>query len=280
MFDFKLPLNRPDSLGLALGGGGAKGLAHIGFLKVLDELNITPAIICGTSMGALIGAMYCNGLSAQEIEDIYKDFSLLEMSRFLDLAIPAHKGLAKGDRISRFLSDKVGLTTFDDLKIPLKIVATDYWNKRQVILNHGSLVKAVRASISVPGIFEPLPHVGRILTDGGAVNPVPFDIIMKDADLVAAVDVTGRQQPESGSKDIPNIFECIMNSFHIMESALLENKLSKTKPHLLYQPDIVNISIIEFTKFEEIISFAQPEIERFRADLTKLKIGDAKTLDG
>ena len=270
MFDYLFPKKKDLRLGLALGGGGAKGLAHIGFLKILDEMGITPTIISGTSMGAFIGAMYCSGLSAVEIEDLYKKTTLFELGRLIDLAIPAIHGLAKGDKISRFLSKEIGLSTFENLKIPMKIVSTDYWQKKQIILDQGDLVKAVRASISVPGIFEPVLHEGYVLTDGGAVNPVPYDIIRDECDILAAIDVTGRQQPESQKEEVPNIFECIMNSFHIMETALLENKLAKSKPDFLYQPDIINISILDFTHYDEVISFAQPEINRFKQDITNL----------
>ncbi|MCF7920819.1 MAG: patatin-like phospholipase family protein [Candidatus Cloacimonetes bacterium] len=271
MLELKFPLKKKLHLGLALGGGGAKGLAHIEFLKILDELEIKPAIISGTSLGAMIGAMYCSGLNALNIEEFYKKTTLLELSKLIDLAIPAIHGLVKGDRIVKFLTKEVGLTTFEDLQIPLKIIATDYWNKKQVILNHGNLVKAIRASISVPGIFEPVHHLGRILTDGGAVNPVPFDIIREECDILVAIDVTGRQRPDSNSEELPNIFDCIINSFHIMESSLLENKLAKSKPDFLYQPDIINTSIIDFTHYDEIIEYSLPELKCFREDMLKLK---------
>jgi len=270
MFEFLLPKKKNLRIGLALGGGGAKGLAHIGFLKILDELEITPAIISGTSMGAMIGAMYCSGLSAVEIEEIYEKTTLIELGRLIDLAIPAIHGLAKGDKISRFLTKEIGLSTFENLQIPLKVIATDYWQKKQIVLDHGDLAKAVRASISVPGIFEPVLLNNHVLTDGGAVNPVPYDIIRDDCDILLAIDVTGRQQPESKKEEVPNIFECIMNSFHIMETALLENKLAKSKPDFLYRPDIVNISIIDFTHYDEVINFSQPEINRFKNDIINL----------
>lgn len=269
MFNFKLNKRKDLKVGLALGGGGARGLAHIAFLKILDELDIKPAIVSGTSMGALIGAMYCSGLSGKEIEELYRGISILELGRLMDLAIPAVHGLAKGDRISKLLKKEVGLTTFEELKIPLKIVATDYWNKSEIVLNHGNLVKAVRSSISVPGVFEPVSHIGKILTDGGAVNPVPYDIIKDDCNLLIAIDVTGRHIPDSQAQKLPNIFECIMNSFHILETSLLKNKLSRSKPDFLYQPDIVNVSIIDFTRYDEIIKFSEPELNHFREDMQK-----------
>lgn len=271
MFNFKLNHRKDLKLGLALGGGGARGLAHIGFLKILDDLEIKPAMISGTSMGALIGAMYCSGMTGNDIEAFYKSISIIELGRLLDLAIPAVHGLAKGDRIKKLLEKEIGLTTFEELQIPLKIVATDYWNKKEIVLNHGNLVKAVRSSISVPGILEPVQHLNKTLTDGGAVNPVPYDVIKDDCNLLAAIDVTGRQIPGSKDDEIPNIFECIMNSFHIMETALIENKLSHSKPDFLYQPDIVNISIIDFTRYDEIMKDSDSEFKRFKTDMLNYK---------
>lgn len=270
MFDFKLKKKRIQRLGIALGGGGAKGLAHIAFLKILEELDLKPDIVAGTSIGALIGSLYCSGISPTEIEELYNSISLLEWGRLIDLSIPSIHGLVKGDRISRLLKEQ-GLTSFDNLKIPLKVVATDFWKKKEVIMEAGNLVKAIRASISIPGVFEPLVLGDKVLTDGGAVNPVPYDIIRSECDILVAIDVTGRQEPDSHVVEKPNIFECILNSFHVMESALLENKLAKSKPDLLYQPDIVNVNIMDFKRYKDVISQSEDELRRFRQDMLRYK---------
>ena len=271
MLDFWHKAFKNKRIGIALGGGGARGLAHIGFLKVLDELDITPQIVSGTSIGAMLGALYCSGLSAQEIENHYHKISLLNWGRLVDLSIPAIHGLVKGDRITKLLREDYNLTSFENLKIPLKIVATDFWNQDMVVLDSGDIVQAIRASISIPGIFEPVKSGDKILTDGGAVNPVPYDIIRNDCDILIAVDVTGQHQPANSQIESPNIFECIINSFHIMESTILENQLEKSAPNFIYQPGIVNVSIIDFTKFKEITELSQPEIERFRQDMMAYK---------
>lgn len=270
MFDFLRTKKEKMRLGLALGGGGAKGLVHIEFLKILQEFDIVPDIVSGTSIGALIGALYCSGISPRVIEEHYHNISLLEWGRLIDLSIPAVHGLVKGEKIIRYLSE-LGLTTFENLQIPLKVVATDFWNKEEVIITDGDLVQAVRASISIPGIFSPVNKNGKILTDGGAVNPVPYDIIRNECDLLVAIDVTGRNQPDAGKSEIPNIFESILNSFHIMESALLENKMAKSSPDKLYQPDIVNISIMDFNRYKEIIEQSGSELKRFRDDMINYK---------
>lgn len=271
MFEFLNRTFKDKRLGIALGGGGARGLAHIGFLKILADLDITPHIVSGTSIGAMIGAMYCSGLSPYEIEKLYHKISILNWSKFIDPSIPAIHGLVKGERIIKLLREEYNLSTFENLKIPLKVVATDFWNREEVVFDQGDLVKAIRASISIPGIFEAVKIGNRILTDGGAVNPVPYDIIQNDCDLLIAVDVTGELLPEDQKTESPNIFECIINSFHIMESALLENKLEKDSPDFLYQPQIVNISIIDFTKYNEIMEQSKSEFDRFRQDMLKFK---------
>ena len=271
MFEFLNRTFKDKRLGIALGGGGARGLAHIGFLKILADLDITPHIVSGTSIGAMIGAMYCSGLSPYEIERLYHKISILNWGKLIDLSIPAIHGLVKGERIIKMLREEYNLSTFENLKIPLKVVATDFWNREEVVFDHGDLVTAIRASISIPGIFEAVRIDDRILTDGGAVNPVPYDIIENDCDLLIAVDVTGELMPDNQKNESPNIFECIINSFHIMESALLENKLEKNSPDFLYQPSIFNISIIDFTKYDEIMEQSEPEFERFRQDMLRFK---------
>ena len=271
MFEFLNRTFKDKRLGIALGGGGARGLAHIGFLKILADLDITPHIVSGTSIGAMIGAMYCSGLSPYEIERLYHKISILNWGKLIDLSIPAIHGLVKGERIIKMLREEYNLSTFENLKIPLKVVATDFWNREEIVFDHGDLVTAIRASISIPGIFEAVRIDDRILTDGGAVNPVPYDIIENDCDLLIAVDVTGELMPDNQKNESPNIFECIINSFHIMESALLENKLEKNSPDFLYQPSIFNISIIDFTKYDEIMEQSEPEFERFRQDMLRFK---------
>jgi NTE family protein len=271
MFDFKKNKIRSHRLGIALGGGGARGLVHIAFLKVLADLDITPVIVSGTSIGALIGAIYCSGISPYEIEKRHKSMTLLDWGRLIDLAIPAVHGLVKGDKIIKYLNKEYNLTKFEKLQIPLKIVATDFWNKEEVVFQDGDLLQAIRASISIPGVFEPISFNDRILTDGGAANPVPYDIIRNDCDLLVAIDVTGNFSPDRDASDLPYIFDCIVNSFQIMESVILDNKLAKSSPDLLYQPDIMNISLRDFYKYDDIIKQSRPEIDRFREDMIKFK---------
>lgn len=161
-------------VGLALGSGAALGIAHIGVLKVLEREKITVDMLAGTSIGALIGALWASGKSIAEIEESISRFKRkIATLRLVDLGIPS-KGLIKGREVRRFLVSQLGDKTFYDLKFPLKIVACDIERREEVVLQEGSLVDAVMASISVPGIFEPAVIGGRLLVDGGIINPLPY----------------------------------------------------------------------------------------------------------
>ncbi|TNF90142.1 MAG: patatin-like phospholipase family protein, partial [Gammaproteobacteria bacterium] len=188
-------------IGLALGGGGARGLAHILMLEVFDELELRPHRIAGTSIGAVIGVMYASGMSAREIRQLVDRLtvsddeswlsSLFEQDvgrwwDFIDLKLGSG-GLIDTDGFARFLEQTIGVTHFDQLGIPLRIVATDFWEREQVIFRHGSLRPAIQASIAIPGLFSPLQHQGRVLVDGGLVNPVPYDLLFDDCDTVVAI---------------------------------------------------------------------------------------------
>lgn len=159
-------------VGLALGGGSARGLAHIGVLKVLEKGKIPIDMIAGTSAGALIGALYARGSSAGEIKKMVTGMSLIDRARMIDLALPK-TGLITGERIKKILKELIGEADFSDLKIPFACVATDIVTGEEVVMNHGSVVEAVRASISIPAVFTLVKREGKFLVDGGLVNPVP-----------------------------------------------------------------------------------------------------------
>ncbi len=176
-------------IGLALGSGSARGLAHIGVIKVLEEKCIPISMIAGTSMGALIGALYASGLTAGELEEIARNINLKTTAR-LFMPTPSVQGLIDGKRISDFLVSLMGNRSFSSLKMPFAAVAADIERAEEVVITDGPLVKAIRATISVPGIFTPAMLKGRALVDGGLLNPVPVDVVKKlGADYIIAVDV-------------------------------------------------------------------------------------------
>lgn len=174
-------------VGLALSSGAARGLSYIGVLKVLEKEHIPIDFIAGSSIGALIGAAYAAGISARELEQ--KIFQL-SWQDLVDFTIP-RKGLIKGKKIEAWIGELLQNKSFEQLKIPLAVVATDLTTGSEVVFNSGDVARAVRASISMPGVFEPARVGGMVLADGGLVNPLPIDITRKiGADIVIAVDIS------------------------------------------------------------------------------------------
>jgi NTE family protein len=167
-------------LGLALGSGAAYGLAHIGVLKVLIKNGIRPDVIAGSSIGALVGGLYAAGYDIDELENIAKSIDLktgfFKLLGFQDMSA-AHRGFFKGNQVARWLESHIGDKTFRDLRLPLKIVAANLFTSEEVIIDSGRVVDAIRASISIPGIFRPVLHQGTYLIDGGVVDPLPVRIL-------------------------------------------------------------------------------------------------------
>jgi len=182
---------KKKKIALVLGSGAARGLAHIGVLKVLEEKNITVDIVVGSSMGALVGGAYAAGLSANEMEEIACETNWLRVAKLFFPSRLQREGLIDGRRIEEFLIALVGEQKIEDLKIPFAAVATDIWTGEEIVLRSGSLVKAIRASTSFPFLFSPIKINGRFLVDGGVVNPLPVNVARDlGADIVIAVRST------------------------------------------------------------------------------------------
>lgn len=257
-------------IGLALGGGGARGLCHIEFIKVLDDLGLRPAVISGTSIGAIIGAFYASGYTGQQMEDLLQDIGLREITKLVDPSFFSFAGLVKGKGILDLLKEQLPVHTFEKLKIPLKIIATDYWQQKEIILHRGDLIQAIRASISLPAIFEPVRIGEQVLIDGGLSNPVPYDVIRDACDLLIAIDVGG-VPPLPDKIRLPNMFENIFSTVQILQNAIVTNKMSVAEPDLYYKPPFKNVGLLEFEKFEKITESAANDVQSFRDDLTEWK---------
>jgi NTE family protein len=275
-----MSLNTPK-IGLALGGGGAKGLAHLAMLEVFDDLNIKPHCIAGTSIGAIMGALYASGLKASQIRegvqrmiisrgDTFKEAlkkkDVLRWIQFMDLEFKGH-AFFKGDRFIDFLFSAMHIKTFEALDIPLRIVATDFWASEQVVLESGDLLPAVKASMGLPGVFTPVTLNGRVLIDGGGVNPVPHDLLL-DCDLVVAIDVMGTPK-EEGNK-MPYLFRAVLTTFDIMQNSIIKEKLTKNPPHIYIKPQIQGVDILDFYKADDIYVQAAPAQEALREQLTQV----------
>src|SRR5512143_3015601 len=184
-------INMTAKIGLALGGGGARGLAHIGILKVLQREQIPIDVITGTSMGGIVGAMHAVGLSPEQMEaEAMKRGEINQIFKLIDVRLVG-SGLLGGRRIKKMLAEMLGAeTTFADLRLPFAVVSVDYTSGREVVLKEGNVVDAVRATMSVPGVFEPVELNNCQLLDGGVLNNVPVDVARDlGADKVIAVDV-------------------------------------------------------------------------------------------
>ncbi len=174
-------------LGIALGSGSAKGIAHIGVLEVLEEKNIAINEISGSSIGAMIGAAYAAGLTIEEMKEIAFNIDQKKLWTFFDFTNPMTGGLIKGNVVEEFLNTVLPVKRFEELRIPFSCVATDVKTGEPVIYNSGDLVPAIRASISLPGFFMPYKYQKRLLIDGGIVNPVPVDLLTHSDYNVAVV---------------------------------------------------------------------------------------------
>ncbi len=166
---------RPPTIGLALGSGAARGMAHIGVLKVLEQEGIKVDFISGTSFGAFIGALYAAGVPIRQMEEVAGNVDWQQMAKLLDPTIPT-SGLIDGKKLTRFMAELLPVKTFEDLVIPLGVVATDIETGEAVTIRRGNLLEALRAAVSFPGIFTPVTFGDRFLVDGGLLNPVPVDV--------------------------------------------------------------------------------------------------------
>jgi NTE family protein len=263
-------------IGLALGGGGARGLAHIQVLETLDELGICPYRIAGTSIGAVIGSLYASGLSGKEIRELVhqwqtprpeKRHGILDrrdLRRWAALLDPSfdRSGLFKGEKIIRFLSDFVKCTTFEELKIPLYVTAADYGDASEVVFKSGDLLSAVRASIAIPGVFTPVERDGSLLLDGGVVNPLPYNLLQDECDLVIAVDVGGVRNADE--KHRPAFFDTVIGGFEIMEASMIRDRLKSNPPDIYLKPDIRNVGLLEFHKAEQVFRQSEPVRDELR----------------
>lgn len=278
LFSKQLPKANKTKIGLALGGGGARGFVHIPVLQTLDDLGVKPAHISGTSMGAIIGAIYASGTSPQAIREIvdsmiiYKGEGFKEilqkrgLRKWFELIDPnffKKGGVIKGNKIVEFLREIIGVDTFEELQIPLSIVATDFHTGEEVVFDSGPLMPAIRASMSLPGLFEPVKHEGRMLIDGGTVNPVPHGLLL-DTDFVIAVDVSDLPQTNG---QMPSMTDALMGAVEIMGRQLGDNRRAAYPPDIFLRPDFDGVEMTDFHRAEKIFADAQPICQRLKAEL-------------
>jgi NTE family protein len=273
------PVPQVPSVAVALGGGGARGIAHILMLEVLDEFGITPKLVAGTSIGALFGAAYASGLTARQIrayteETLGRRFELVRqlfaarsepVQRLLRL-VPLRSALLNPATLLDLMFPGHVAKDFADLKIPLKVVATDLSSQDAAILAEGPLRPAVAASIAIPVVFSPVVIDGRTLVDGGLANPLPFDLIDGAADITVAVDVNAA----ASAADVgprPSAIEVIVQSLQILQKSVTRERLRYRRPDILIEVGVDRFNVLDFYKPHEILEAAEPAKERLRVEL-------------
>lgn len=267
---------RSKKIGLALSGGAARGLAHIGVLDVLQREGIPIDMIAGTSAGAVAGAIYAGGGGITRMKKEALEVNWTKLAHLIDPSLP-RSGLIKGKKIIDLLTFYIGGNLkFSDLKIPFACVATDIDTGEEVVLDQGSVPEALRASISIPGIFTIVKHEGRYLVDGGLTTPVPVNVVKRmGADFIIAVNVNpdvsvrmgkaSKQRVEARKE--PNIFQVMMQSIYITTYSLARRSLADAD--IVIEPDVAHIGAGDFQKARELISHGEqaaqsviPEIKR------------------
>ncbi|MDF1851974.1 MAG: patatin-like phospholipase family protein [Verrucomicrobiales bacterium] len=270
-------------IGLALGGGGVRGLAHLRVLEVLDEMGVKPSLIVGTSMGAIVGSMYAAGYSGSQLREGVRELiiskedrpgdlwrrksSLLKWFQFFRLK-NGRQAVLSPNGFLEFLLENMGVKTFEELKIPFRAIATDFYREEEVVFSSGDILPAIKASMSIPGVFEPVVHEGRVLVDGGVVNNLPYRDLKKECDAVIAVDVIPSRDPEE--TDPPSLTDSVMGMFDSLMNEVVRFKLRESPPDIYYRPDLHGVRTLDFDKIEQVYQQTDESIDRFREDLKAL----------
>ncbi|MGW8247375.1 MAG: patatin-like phospholipase family protein [Acidiferrobacterales bacterium] len=270
------------TIGVALGAGGANGLAHILMLEALDEMAIRPHYVAGSSIGAIIGALFAAGMTGKQIRKLVEQFIIapeenvvqelvdkdaLRWVDFLDVEL-GNGGILSSENFITFLYDTLEPKTFEQLQIPLKIVAADLWKREQVVLQSGELLPAVKASMALPGVFQPVLRKKRVLVDGGTVNPVPYDLLLSECDVVIGIDVSGERTHHEGAT--PSYFTTVFNSAKVMQQAIVTEKLRRQAPAIYIKPRIVDIRALEFYRAKEVFTQAASAKKELKNQLSRL----------
>ena len=230
-------------IALVLGGGAARGFAHIGVIRALEQEKIPIDMIVGTSVGSLIGAIYASNVNSFELE--WTAFSL-ERDHIIDYTILSAftgMGLVKGDKLEDFVKAKVPVANIEDLKLPFAAIATDLNRGTRVVLDHGSVAKAVHASSAIPGVFNPVEHQGKLLVDGGVVENLPGSVAReRGADIVIAVDISQNVV----NFNITNLIDVMLQAVTIISS---ENvKYTRKNADVIIAPAVGDVGMLDFSQ--------------------------------
>jgi len=265
----------PDKLngkkiGLALSGGAARGLAHIGVVEVLQKEGIPIDMVAGTSAGAIVGAAYAwnrNITPLRRYAMLRRNW--MKIAPLLDISL-FKSGFIKGSKLHKLMLSYFGEDiTFDKLQIPFACVATDIDTGEEIIIDSGSVAEAMRASISIPGIFSAVKHEKRYLVDGGLTTPIPINVVRNmGADFVIAVNVTpGMTDRVRKSRKEPNVFQVILQSIYIATYSLARNSLKDAD--IVIEPELSSLGTGDFQKSREFISLGKEAARQAIPEITK-----------
>lgn len=250
-------------IALVLGGGAARGFAHIGVIRVLEQEKIPIDMIVGTSVGSLIGAIYAHDVNSFELE--WTAFTLERENIFdYDLrTVLSGMGALSGEKLEGFVRDKVPVKDIEDLRIPFAAVATDLNRGHRVVLDKGPLARAVRASCSIPGVFPPVEHEGTLLVDGGVLDNLPVSVArQRGADLVIAVDIG----LDLENREISNLIEVIVQSVNVMAAENVRRR--RQEADIVISPAVGNVGMLDFGKKKECM---QAGLEAARKALPQIR---------
>jgi NTE family protein len=268
-------------VGLALSSGAARGLAHIGVLEILEKEEIPINMIAGTSMGAIIGAMYAQGKNAAEMKEAVLDLGWMEMAGMVALTSPK-AGLLSGRKIKARLKEIIGELDFADLRIPFACVATDILSGEEVVIKHGPVLEAVIASMSLPVIFRAAKWHGSYLVDGGIVNPVPVsvlkgmgadfiiasNVVVKPVDRVKKTQPAADMQKHSGKVKEPNIINIMMQFVNITSYQALKHGIAGAD--VVIKPGVADIGFSDFKSARECIFQGELAAKAFMPEIKQL----------
>jgi NTE family protein len=251
-------------------------------LEVFDELGIRPAVIAGTSIGAVFGAAYASGLSARLIRahteetlsqrfDIVRQLVSARADPVLKIFnfVPIRSALLKPEALLDFLLPGKVARDFAHLEIPLKVVTTDYYAQEQRVVSEGPLRPAIAASIALPALFTPVSMDGRLLMDGGLTNPLPFDALDGEADLTVAIDVSGAPTPPS-KREHPTVFAALMSSTQILQRAIVREKLKSRQPDIYIDVEVDDFYLLDFHRFKQVLAAAAPAKAQLKRQLARV----------
>lgn len=265
------------TVAVAFGGGGARGLAHIHVIEALNDLGIEPVAIAGSSIGAIMGTAMASGLSGSEIREHTlatlgkpgKAIANVWRARPQTMRAAMEGGWRLGQFnieriIGAFLPPQVP-ETFEELKIPTKIMVTDYFDHCECVCESGDLRNAIAASAAIPAVFRPVQRDGRLYVDGGIYNPVPFDHLAGLADIVIGIDVVGLPAGRPGEK--LSTVDLIFGANQLMMQSIIEMRRKASPPHIFLRPEVHQFRVLDFLKAREILEASKAIGEQLKRDL-------------